>query len=57
MEYILIKIDADDNENLICKSLTVEIITMSQNNENYLVPLNQYIMGYISFNKTIYLIC
>ena len=56
MEYILIKIDADDNENLICKSLTVEIITMSQNNENYLVPLNQYIMGYISFNKTIYLI-
>ena len=56
MEYILIKIDADNYENFICNSLSVEIIAMSKNNGSYLIPVNQYIMGYISFNKIIYLI-
>ena len=51
--YILIIIDG---EHFISNSLSIEIIAMSKNNENYLVPVNQYIMGYKLFNNVTYLI-
>ena len=51
--YILIIIDG---EHFISNSLSIEIIAMSKNNENYLVPVNQYIMGYKFFNNITYLI-
>ena len=53
MEYILIKIDG---EHFISNSLSIEIIAMTQNNEYYLVPMNQYIMGYRAFDNINYLI-
>jgi len=53
MEYILIIINGD---HLTSYSLSVEIIAMSKNNGNYLVPVNQYIMGYKAFNSINYLI-
>jgi len=52
-EYLLIKIDG---EHYISNSLSVEIIAMSKNNGNYLVPVNQYIMGYQIINNIKYLI-
>jgi len=52
-KYVLIIIDGD---HLTTKSLYVEIIAMSKNNGYYLVPVNQYIMGYRAFNNTNYLI-
>ena len=53
MEFILIKIDG---EHFISNSLSIEIIAMSQSNEYYLVPMNQYIMGYRAFDNINYLI-
>ena len=51
--YILIKIDG---KHYISNSFSVEIIAMSNNNGNYLVPVNQYIMGYNLFNNIKYII-
>ena len=53
MNYALIKIDG---EHFIRNSLSIEIIAMSKNNDNYLVPVNQYIMGYNASNNINYLI-
>ena len=52
-EYILIKIDG---EHYIENDLSIEIIAMSNDKGYYLVPVNQYIMGYSAFNNTKYLI-
>jgi len=52
-KYILIEING---KNYINCSLSVEIITMSKNNGNYLIPVNQYIIGYRTFNNINYLI-
>ena len=52
-KYILIKIDG---KHYISNSISIEIIAMSNNNGKYLVPANQYIMGYNLFNNIIYLI-
>ena len=52
-KYILIKIDG---KHYISNSLSVEIIAMSNNNGNYLIPVNQYIMGYNLFNNIKYII-
>ena len=53
IKYLLIEIDG---KNFINRSLSVEIIAMSKNNGNYLIPVNQYIMGYRTFNNINYLI-
>ena len=53
MNYTLIVIDG---EHFISNSLSIEIIAMSKNNDNYLVPVNQYIMGYNASNNINYLI-
>jgi len=53
MKYVLIIIDGD---HLNSYSLSIEIIAMSKNNGSYLVPVNQYIMGYRTFNSINYLI-
>jgi len=53
MEYLLIKIDG---EHYIENDLSIEIIPMSNDKGYYLVPVNQYIMGYSAFNNTKYLI-
>jgi len=53
MEYVLIIING---EHLTSYSLSIEIIAMSKNNGNYLVPVNQYIMGYRTSNSISYLI-
>jgi len=52
-KYILIKIDG---EHYTSNNLSIEIIAMSKDNGYYLVPVNQYIMGYSVFNNTKYLI-
>ena len=52
-KFVLIKIDG---KHYISNSLSVEIIAMSNNNGNYLVPVNQYIMGYNLFNNIKYII-
>jgi hypothetical protein len=53
MNYALIVIDGG---HFISNSLSIEIIAMSRNNDNYLVPVNQYIMGYNASNNINYLI-
>ena len=53
IEYVLIKIDG---EHYVSNSLSIEIIAMSNNNGNYLIPVNQYIMGYNLFSNITYLI-
>jgi len=53
MKYVLIIIDGD---HLTTNSLYVEIIAMSKKNGNYLLPVNQYIMGFNALNNINYLI-
>ena len=53
MEFVLIKIDG---EHYTSFSMSIETIAISKVNQNYLIPINQYIISYFnSLNNTSYL--
>ena len=57
MEYILIKIDEEEHYTNEPISISIEIIAISKESKNYILPINQFIMGSLNlFNNINYII-